>query len=465
MEIFLVYLDVDNTQPIGYQVGLGYISAIAKEKGYAVRYFSPQNELAIKRLIKESKKYKPDVIAFSCVSTQFKYAKQIAQEVKKHFNPKIICGGLHPTISPECLNESEFIEAIIRGEGEYPFLEFLELVKNKKDYSRVQNLWTKKDGCIVKNKIRPLIKDLDILPFPDRESLDFQRTIDKLGFCSFMFSRGCPFDCYYCCNSILNTIYESSYVRFRSVDKSLEEIELTLGKFKIKKLSFLNFDDDNFNVNRDWFFDFIKKYKKRIGKAFMCNLKVGFCSLEMFKLLKEANCIRVRIGVENGDENFRRKFLNRHMSNKEIVETFAMAHKVGLKTYSFNVIGFPYETPEICQRTIDLNARLHPNLPFAGIFYPYPKTHLRELCEKEGFLIVQRLEDISIRERDEVVLNSPCFSKDEVLYYYKNFNYLVLKKVCLCKAILYRINRIYILFISFIRKIVKIILFRKIRII
>ena len=455
MKIFFVYLDINNTQPFEYQVGLGYVSAIAKFKGHLTRYFSPRTEFDIRNLIKEIKNVLPEVIAFSIVSTQFRYVKTIAREIKRYYSPKVICGGIHPTIYPECLEESEYIDGIVRGEGEYPLSEYLEMLSKNGNYTHLSNFWFREKGKIVKNMMRPLIENLDSLPFPDRESLDFQEAIDRIGFCSFIFSRGCPFNCYYCCNSILNKIYGSNHVRFRSVDKSLEEIDLVLSKYKIKRLQFLNFDDDNLNINKEWFLEFVEKYKKNIKIKFKCNIKVGFCNLEMFKMLKEANCICVRIGVECGDENFRKRYLNRHMTNKQIIETFEMAHKAGLRTYSFNILGFPYETPELCDRTIELNAKLHPNIPFAGIFYPYPKTYLRELCEQNNLLIDRHLEDRDIRERDEPVLSSPYFSKEEVMYYYKNFNYLVLRHLSFLKAILYKIHQELELFISNSVKIIK----------
>ncbi|MFC1709274.1 B12-binding domain-containing radical SAM protein [Candidatus Omnitrophota bacterium] len=428
MRVFFVYLDVNNTQPVGYQVGLGYVASMVKSKGHYVKYFSPQTEQEIRALLNKIKKDLPEVIAFSCISTQFKYARLIAKEVRSFYDPKIICGGVHPTLMPECILDSEHIDVVARGEGEYAFIEYLELLEQKKSSLHIRNLWIRDGGSIIKNEIRPLIRNLDDLPFPDREGLDFQTAIDKAGFCSFIFSRGCAFDCYYCCNSILNKIYGSNYVRFRSAKASIGEIESVLSKYRVKDI---NFDDDNFTLNKEWFFYFIEKYKRTIKRKFICNVRVGTCTFEMFKLLREANCTRVRIGVESGDEQFRRAYLNRNMSNKQIIETFEMAHKAGLRTFSFNIIGFPNETPELFKKTISLNAQLHPNHPFLAIFYPYPKTHLRDLCEHDKLLIDAQPENRDMREREESVLNLPNFSNKEIIYYYKNMKYLVLKKISL----------------------------------
>ncbi|MFC1755391.1 B12-binding domain-containing radical SAM protein, partial [Thermoproteota archaeon] len=377
-------MDVNNTQPVGYQVGLGYVAAVAKSRGHDVTYFAPQVDSDIGDLIKKVLACLPDVIAFSAVSTQYKFAEYIASEVKKNYKPKIICGGVHPTISPECIEGSCFVDAVVRGEGEYAFVEYLELLDGRNDYTHVQNFWFRENEGIIKNEIRPLMHNLDILPFPFRENPQFQEAIDRVGFTSFIFSRGCPFECNYCCNAILNRIYGSNHVRFRSAGKAIDEIDLVLSSFRVRDI---NFDDDNFTVNKEWFYCFVEKYKKSIKKKFMCNARVGTCNLDMFKMLKDANCVGVRIGVECGDEEYRHAYLNRSMTNKQIVETFKMAHEAGLKTYSFNIIGLPLETSELFEKTIDLNARLYPNHPFLVVFYPYPKTYLRDLCERDNLLI------------------------------------------------------------------------------
>lgn len=438
MKAFFVYLDIKNTQPVGYQVGLGYVCAMVKLRGHQTRYFSPQAIAEIDGLIQEIKNDRPDVIAFSVVSTQFKYAKRIAKQVKEFYNPKIVCGGMHPTISPEAIEESKHIDAFVRGEGEYPLSEFMECCERGADYRHIDNFWFREKGALIQNKMRPLIQDLDVLPFPDRESFDFQQTLDKIGFCSFVFSRGCPFDCTYCCNSVFNELYGVNSVRFRSVAKALEEIDRVLSRYHVKCL---NFDDDNFTLNKEWFFNFVDAYKRLTKKKFFCNARVGTCTFDMLKALKEANCTGLLIGVESGDEEYRRTYLNRPMTNHQIRETFDMAHKAGLKTYSFNIVGFPYETPRNFEKTIELNAQIHPNTPFLVIFYPYPKTHLRKICEKDNLLVAPDLEDLVDRERDEPVVRCPEFSKDAIMFYYKNFRYLVLKKVSMVQAVLYQVRQ------------------------
>lgn len=117
-----------------YQTGIGYIIALLKTRGHEVKLFNLNEKKDISKLLKEVKVFKPAIIAFSSASMQFKWVSLIATMIKLRVKSKalIICGGIHPTVAPDCLLECGELDGIVRGEGEYPMVELAERLERKK---------------------------------------------------------------------------------------------------------------------------------------------------------------------------------------------------------------------------------------------------------------------------------------------------------------------------------------------
>ena len=208
-----------------------------------------------------------------------------------------------------------------------------------------------------------------------------------------------------------------------------------MGKYRAKAI-YVN--DDLFTLKKDFVFEFCQRYRKEIALPFDINTRVGFIDKEVCTYLKDAGCRRVSIGIESGSPYVRCEILNRKMSNEEIIEAFRIVHEAGLKTKSFNMIGFPGETPEHFQETIDLNAKICPDSVILNVFDPYPGTKLGERCEKEN-LIDREREEKDIIPKTDTVLNLPEFPRGKIRHFYKIFAYEVYKKQSLVKAVFYRV--------------------------
>lgn len=415
-----------------FHFGIASISSVLKQNGHETSLFPIDTYKQLNDLFNRLEEYQPDIVAFSAVSSQFRHVQRISSEIKKSFDTMVICGGVHATLAPECLEETEGLDAIVRGEGEYPLLELV----NEEDRTDIENVWFKKDGEIIKNDIRPLISDLDSLPFMDRELFGYQDIVDKVNVADFMFSRGCPFKCTYCCNHALSRLYQGKgdYLRFRSVEDALEEIEEVTRKYRVNMLAF---GDDTFSVDREWFVSFLTEYKKRFDFPFKCQVRPGTCTREMFQLLKKSGCVRVGIGVESGNPRILREVMKRGATVEQIEETFKDAREAGLVTIAGNIIGVPGEDKETIKDTIKLNAKINPSSSVAGLFYPYIRTDLRKHCEEEGFVIKDASDKFV--ERRDVAVELPTIKKKELLYYARNFRYLVSKEHSLRKALYYKI--------------------------
>ncbi len=437
MKVLFVYPDIGvRGGARSYQFGIGMLSAVLKAHGHETRLhymFGAYDPAPLKQTIAV---YQPDLIAFSAVSPQFRFVKQIFNDLQP-LPAFTILGGHHATLAPECLESIPGLDAICIGEGEYPLLELAEALQQGQDPRAIRNLWVKtRDQGIVKNPTRPFMEDLDSLPFTDRALFDYQQIINSdFHTALFMFSRGCPYDCTFCSNHALRTRQGGKYVRFRSVESCLKEIREVLGRYSLRSLYF---NDDCFTARRDFVDAFCARYSRECALPFAINARPETLNDDVCRVLKAAGCQRVSIGIESGSESFRREVLGRRQSNDRIVEAFAACRRAGIRTKSFNIVGFPYETPAIFQETVDLNARIQPDSVIIGIFEPYPGTKLAEVCLQEGF-IPRDQPDAWFMGRMDTILTMPKFPHREILRCFRNFAYQVYKRHAPLKALFYKI--------------------------
>lgn len=437
MKTLFVYTDIGvRGRARSYNFGVATLSAVLKARGHATKLhylFGRYNSAPLKQMIAD---YQPDIIAFTATSPQYIFAKRLINDLQP-LRAFTILGGPHATLEPECLQRTEGLNAVCVGEGEGPLLELAEALQAKQSIEHIPNLWIKQNnGQIIRNETRPFIGDLDLLPFPDRDIFDYQRIIDSdFHTALFMFSRGCPYNCTFCSNHALRLKQTGNYVRFRSVAGCLEEIRTVLAQYKVKTLYF---NDDCFIARSGFVEEFCELYKRNFTLPFDINARPETLNEETCRLLKHAGCRRVSIGIESGSEKFRKEVLGRRQSNDSIVSAFEACRKIGLKTKSFNIVGFPFETPDLFQETVELNARINPDSVILGVYEPYPGTKLADICQQEHFIENNDM-DNCFRNRQDTALKMPQFSRREILTCFRNFGYNVYRKHSLLKAIAYKI--------------------------
>lgn len=405
-----------------WNVGLSYISAVLKKNGHSVELREVRNyPKDVAGILEKIAHYDPGVIGISANSHQFKYAKLITAEIKKDFKIPVFIGGVHTILQPSAIEEIKELDGVCLGEGEWPFLSLVDKLAAGDSYLNINNFWFRDGEQIIKNERAPLIEDLNVLPYPDRSIFEYFQEKKEPAVPRFIFSRGCPFECAYCCNHAFKRIYGSlgRYVRWQSVDRALAEIELVRQDY-----NFVHFklDDDIFSLNKEWLKEFCEKITaKKWGLTFECNVRPGTIDEEGLGFLKMAGCQMIKIGIETGDENLRQNILNRHFSNEDIVKTFALAKQFGIKTFSFNIIGVPNETPATVKKTIELNRRIRPDFMQVTAFYPYAGTVLGQRCLAENY-IAEAGEDSYM---EKTILKLPTISKRQIERSVRNFKFNV----------------------------------------
>ena len=343
--------------------------------------------------MKEVANENPGLIGFSSTSHAFPIVKRLAGWLKEeNLAAPVICGGIHATICPDETIHTEGIDMVCRGEGEEALLELCNALDKGRDSKNILNIWCKDKEKIHKNPLRPPCQDLSTLPFPDRNIFQYKDLFhERLGEASVMVSRGCPYQCSYCCNHVLRRIYDQKTkpVSFRSPDNAICEIKQILKEFSFIKA--IHFDDDILFLNKKWGADFMLKYKTEIGLPFRCNMRPNLVDEYKVKLMKEAGCFQVVVGLESGNEYIRNKVLNRNLSNDQMVNAFQLFKKARLTTKSFNMVGIPCEDVKSILDTIKLNAQVRADEMQVTMFQPYRGTTLYDLCVQKGYLTNEEL--------------------------------------------------------------------------
>jgi len=417
MKIFLIDPKI-KVYP-GYNYGLGHIASVLKKGGHSVDYIALRKIKDSFELYNKIQRQKPDIIGFSVTTSQAYYIRPVVKTLKETSDAFIICGGIHPTLKPEYISELPGLDAIVRGEGEFPMLELADTFQKKENHWKIKNFWFKNKDEIVKNELRSPV-NLDELPFPDKSMLDYQKLLyQNDGMNRFIFSRGCLFDCPYCANKGLMELYraEGGYYRRMSPQRAIEEIELDAGKYAFKTIFF---DDDLISLNKNWFYEFFTLYKKRFKYPFYCNVRPGTVDSDMVKLLKEAGAKGLVIGIEHGNEGFRKTVLRRNITNDQIVDMVKLCKQYHIKDNIGQImIGLPFETRELFFDTLRLCRELNIHY-FFYIFVPYSGTEFDEVCIKNNWLPTIPTGKYYI-ERQQAIMDYPTFSKEDIQLCYDVF--------------------------------------------
>lgn len=430
MRVLFIYPNIGLNITINH--GIASLSSFIKQYGHHTDLIQFNTKHSLKNLSK-IKTFRPHLLAMYVSTTQWEVSKYIAQRIKNKYSIPIFIGGPHPTVSPESIFETELIDGLCIGEGEFVLLELIEKLSKGENIQSINGLWVRQKRKIIKNRIRPLLSDLDNLPFSDWRIFSDEAIYN---YPCFSFSRGCPFNCHYCINPALKDIYKDDpkYIRIKSAKRAIAEIKDKKKKYNLK---IINFDDDVFIKDKRWLMEFCSLYKDEIGIPFNCNARVENIDAEICSLLKDAGANMVGIGVESGDFYIRERILNRPITDGQIIRAFRIARAAGLNTYAFNMIGIPNETADSFRKTIALNQQLSPDGLQLSIFFPFPGTVLGEECRRKGYI----RHKLPLGYFGYSILELVSFPRRQIHRYYDKFEYLVYKKSNLLKALKCRISK------------------------
>ena len=374
----------------GFQVKLimdtsGLLNDIIKERPW-LRRLSKNNETE-EKIISEIKAFNPDIVCHSVLSENYASSIKYAKIFKERLGKEIlnIVGGIHATSVPEIIIKNSLIDFVIVGEGELSLLQLIEAIEGKRSFEKVQNLVFKKNSKTVKNKIAPYVRNLDSLPLPDKDIF-----YDKIPVLAkdyyIMISRGCPFSCAYCCNSLYHNIYnfEKNHIRRRSVKHVMSELVIAKKKYRPKTISFL---DEMFVFNKkDWLYPFLEEYVEKINLPYYCQLHPEQIDAELAHHLARSNCWNVTVGVQSGSSRIRNEIYKRRTSNEKVVEACKIIKQNKMFLTLDIILGCPTEEEKDLERTIEIMEQIVPDRIASFFLAYYPGTEITQKAVESNYL-------------------------------------------------------------------------------
>lgn len=402
MKVAFVYPAFEN-------LGIEYISAMLKKAGHdTLLAFDPQmfNDLYLSwptmerlfdyrdRVIARLRRERPDVVAFSVVSDLFPWACAMAERVKRELGDvPVVFGGQHVTAVPHRVLAKPCVDYVVQGEGEYPMLELVERLRAGRPVDDIANLGFRKNGDIVVNEPRPLIQDLDELPFPDTDLFLAQNPYARREY-NVITARGCVGACAYCHNSMDRRLLwkgRGKFLRRRSMDSVLTELRQRKEKYGFTTLCLW---DEVFTCDADWLEEFCARYKREVNVPFWCFLHPNHISERVVRILEDAGCWEVEMGVQTLNPFVKKELLNRPESQETIERAIDIFRSSKVRIVVDVIFGLPI-LKEDDYRTLVRAFNAHvPNKVQTFWLRYYPSTDIIEPAMRLGLVTPQDHEDI-----------------------------------------------------------------------
>lgn len=398
-------------------LGLAYLGAISQKRGDIVRIFDADVEQqSIQDFVRE---FQPDIVGITANTPQVKQAWRTARAIKAEVDVPIVLGGPHPSVTSEALDfesaERPEVDIVVRGEGEGPWIEICDrletLKRDQEDWSTAslfdpeKQAWSdilgitykNTDGRVYRNMDAKPIVDLDSLPWPAYNLFHMERYtnlqpatdhVDGARSFSILTSRGCPYRCTFCSQSIMPIKW-----RARTPESVIEEWRHLVRELGAQEIGVL---DDSANIRKDRLYTLadmlIGEQLHHVPWIFVNGIRANLAEKELMAKLKQAGLKRTAFGVETGNPEIL-KSIDKNIDHDTIRQAFKNCKEVGLETIGFFIIGLPGETRETMQDTIDFAIELDPLIANFSMMTPYPGTKVYEIVKRQGRLLVNDWED------------------------------------------------------------------------
>lgn len=330
--------------------------------------------------------YNPDVVGISALSLEAIYLHRLAAEAKRvNPNIRVVVGGPHATCFYDQVLGDANVDYAVVGEGEHTLLELLDALREGAVPSpRMPGLAQRSDGKIIFGGSRSFEEDLDSLPMPAWDLVDFKRYsrfysmnsfIARNPHASIFTSRACPYKCAYC-----HSIFGKQF-RAQSPERTLDEIELLSRKFGVAELQIY---DDVFNFNRDRVIaisDGLLKRGINMKFSFPNGVRGDIMTHDMIKALSRMGAYSITYAVETASPRIQR-LIHKNLNLDKMLEVVEWTYDEGIIPCGFHMFGFPTETREEIEQTIQYASRSKMLRALFFMVVPFPRTDLYKLARE-----------------------------------------------------------------------------------
>lgn len=394
-------------------LGLAYIASVLEKEGHEVIFldmhaenYSPED---VAKLLRNKKYDSVDYVGITATTPLINCAYELAKVVKRRF-PKVtvVLGGVHPTVMPDEVLGSRYVDIVVREEGELTMKDIV----NGLPLNDLLGISYKHEGDALHNPPRPYVENLDDLPPPAYHLIPIKSyrpaigSYKRLPAMSIFATRGCPGRCTFCHRAFKGRI------RSRSAGKIIEEIKILVNEYGIREI---NFYDDTFTALKSNVEEFCRLLlKEKIDITWSCFTRVNYVDKRLFSLMKKAGCHQVMMGVESGVQEIL-DGMNKMITLEQIRKAVKICKEVGLETRAAYILGSIGETKETMEKTLEFAMELDTDYAQFNILTAYPGTEVWKMAEKNGWLRVKDY-DYSV---SDFTLELPTVSQDEILEMYK----------------------------------------------
>jgi radical SAM superfamily enzyme YgiQ (UPF0313 family) len=408
------------TEVVQHPINLAQLAAFVRDRlgtpvelwDFGVRSYSPDAFAA------QLRDAAPDVVGFTAMTPLVKTAARMAAVVKATRPDALtVVGGPHCSAIPRrTLTEFPSFDLGVVGEGEVTLAEIGAAVQRGDRQPRgLAGTVYREAGEIVCAPPRPLLANLDDLPYPARDLLDFSAyqgssspgLSSKLRNITELFtSRGCPVHCFFCASHVTHR----TKVRFRSAKHVLGEVRECVERYGVDHFTI---DDDTFTFGRERLLEICDGLRE-VGVSWDCDSRVTNVDEELLQRMAASGCVKVAFGVESGSPRML-EMVRKRITVPQIETSFAAARRAKLLTAAFVMIGaHPSETPEEVEQTFRLMLRIKPDFVMVYLAVPYPGTDLHEAMCAEGLIESEDWDEYDI-VRGEPVWHTQRFSATELV--------------------------------------------------
>lgn len=364
-------------------INLMYLASSLEKESYSVKIVDDDLlQKGYEHVSEMAEKLNPQVVAVTATTSTINSALKYLEMVKNILpNSLRVIGGPHTTFMPfETLKDSQFLDVVVRGEGEETMIDIaVQSSQSIPDLKDVRGIVFRdpNTGSLKFTPDRPLIKDLDSLPFPARHLVPFKSYgVSKEQTGGIITSRGCVYSCNYCSSSLIM----GKKFRWRSPDNVVDEIEELIDNYQIRDIGFM---DDTFMLNKRRANDIANEIKARgMDLSFVASSRVDRVDLELLKNLKNSGMQTIYYGVESGSQRIL-DIMKKGITLKNAENAVKIAKDAGLEVLTSFILGYPGETKDDMNKTIDFSTKLDSDYCQYSILTPFPGTPIyNELREK-----------------------------------------------------------------------------------
>lgn len=330
--------------------------------------------------------FHPDIVGVSSITIRIYDANYICSIAKEVNSDTItVVGGPHASSIPLDIINYPDTDIFVVGEGEITFLEICRAVYTQKGWDSIAGIVYKKSGKVITNERREAIKDLDTIPFPDSSLLPHLESYNPLPhwgrnghFSMMVTTRGCSYTCRFC--SIVIT--QGRKYRFQSPESIIEQI-IGLKKLGVDSIAFR---DGTFTTNRPRVVDFCNLLiKGKFNLNWSCNCRANELDFELLKLMKEAGCYMVSLGIEHGNSELLWQY--KRLTKEQVTNALKYARQIGIDVTGYFILGVPEDDLTTLRETIEFAKSLPLNNASFTILTPFPGTDIYDYCKQKGLLL------------------------------------------------------------------------------